>query len=134
MGEGTQLRCPITEDLALLRTQLHDFASASSLASDRVADLMIAVNEAATNVLEHGAGSGTLIACHDESGVWVDVIDSRGALTADDLFTSAPSATAMRGYGLSIVRRLCDQVSVDHPNGHSRLRLRMSYQSDKPEE
>ncbi|MEU7899892.1 hypothetical protein AB0B45_44520 [Nonomuraea sp. NPDC049152] len=34
---------------------------------------------------------------------------------------------AHRGFGLYLIRRLCDEVRLDRPDGHSRLRLHMRY-------
>ncbi|MFC4121573.1 ATP-binding protein [Nonomuraea zeae] len=126
------LQCPITPDLALLRSQLHTFAIHAGLADDRAADLIIAINEAAANVLDHGAGTGVVTARHDSDGIWVEVVDPGGTLTADHLFLPAPSANALRGMGLRIIRRLCDEVIVDHPDGHSRLRIHLSRRPDEP--
>ncbi|MEV0618936.1 ATP-binding protein [Nonomuraea sp. NPDC050404] len=119
------LHSPITGDLALLRRQLRDFAAVAGLSGTRLYDLVIAVNEAAGNVLDHG-GAGTLTARADEAGVQVDIVDDAGTLTADHLRLS-PDPDSHHGYGLNVIRRLCDEVTLDHPGGHSRLRLRIDY-------
>lgn len=135
MGEETALRCPITADLGLLRERVRAYAAEAGLSGTRLDDLIIAVNEAADNVLEHGGGGGTLTARADGDGVWVDVMDMVGTLTSAHLYRhgAEPPPPASRGYGLWIIRRLCDEVTVDQIGGRSRLRMHMRYtQKDKP--
>ncbi|MFI7443180.1 ATP-binding protein [Nonomuraea indica] len=129
-----ELRCLITTDLSLLRKRVQDFAMAAGLTGERLDDLVLAVNEAADNVVEHGAGAGTLIARADRQGVWVDIIDTAGTLTDGHLYRHGDDMPpeAMRGYGLWLVRRLCDQVLLDHPDGQTRLRLHMRFDHAAP--
>ncbi|GAA4521807.1 ATP-binding protein [Nonomuraea ferruginea] len=129
MGEETALSCPITADLGLLREHVRAFASAEGLSGSRLDDLVIAVNEAADNVLEHGGGSGRLDAWADDRGIWIDVADSAGTLTAGDLYRQGadPPPAASRGYGLWIIRRLCDEVVVERSGDRSLLRLHVAY-------
>lgn len=84
----------------------------------------MAVNEAAANVLEHGGGTGSVLARRDADGVWVDVLDTADTLTPKHLH-GRPNPLGRRGYGLWLIRRLCDEVLLDHPGGRSRLRLHM---------
>ncbi|MEV0143727.1 MULTISPECIES: ATP-binding protein [unclassified Nonomuraea] len=130
MGEaGRQLRCPITEDLSRLRELVTAFAADAGLGGDRLDDLVLAVNEAADNVLEHGGGTGTLVAGTDAAGIWVDVIDMAGTLTGEHVRRGAHATptVAYRGFGLWLMHRLCDEVTLDHLDDRSRLRLRMRH-------
>ncbi|MDA0638445.1 ATP-binding protein [Nonomuraea sp. MCN248] len=129
MGEETALRCPITADLALLREHVRAFAAASGLSGARLDDLVIAVNEAADNVLEHGGGAGTLNARADDQGIWIDVENSSGSLTAGHLYRHGadPPPAASRGYGLWIIRRLCDEVRVEQAGDRSLLRMNIRF-------
>lgn len=129
MGEETALRCSITTDLGQLRDQVRAFAAAAGLSGARLDDLVIAVNEAADNVLEHGGGGGTLGARADECGVWIDVTDISGTLTPAHLprYGAEPPPAASRGYGLWIIRRLCDEVSVEQAAEGSLLRMHVRY-------
>ncbi|MFB4274561.1 ATP-binding protein [Nonomuraea sp. MTCD27] len=123
-GELLPLHCEITRDLGALRTRVRDYAADAGLSGTRLDDLIVAVNEAAANVLEHGGGAGGVLARRDAEGVWVEVVDTAGTLTAEHLHRR-PNPLGRRGYGLWLVRRLCDQVLLDHPGGRSRLRLHM---------
>ncbi|MBE1592318.1 ATP-binding protein [Nonomuraea angiospora] len=128
MGELTTLRCPITADLGLLRQQVRSFVAAAGFAGMRLRDVVLAVNEAADNVLEHGGGSGIVVAHADAEGVWIEVIDPAGTLTLERFQqrTVVPPPIAAHGYGLWVIARLSDQVLIDHPEGGCRLRLRFT--------
>ncbi|GAA3200616.1 ATP-binding protein [Nonomuraea roseoviolacea] len=134
MGDGEVLHCQITADLSMLRRRIEAFAAAAGLAAERLDDLVLAVNEAADNVLEHGAGSGRIVARADSSSVWVEIIDPAGTLSEGHLYRHGDGLppAALRGYGLWMMRRLCDRVVLDHPDGHARLRLYMRYQPSTP--
>lgn len=130
-----ELRCEITRDLGALRTLVRDYAAVAGLSDTRLEDLIVAVNEAAADVLEHGGGTGSVLARRDAGGVWVDVLDTAGTLSAEHP-SGRPRPLGRRGYGLWLVRRLCDEVLLDHPGGRSRLRLHMRSPAapDRPEE
>ncbi len=85
---------------------------------------MIAAHEAATNVLRHGGGRGTLIAWLDADGVSLDVVDTADTLTESHLHTQ-PDLDRGGGAGLLLVRTLCDEVRLEHEAGRAHLHLRM---------
>ncbi|UBU08758.1 ATP-binding protein [Nonomuraea gerenzanensis] len=122
MASTAELRCPIDGDLAGLRRRVHAYATTAGLTGTRLIDLLLAVNEAATNVLDHGAGTGTLHARHDGHAITVRITDPAGKLTADHL-NHVRDPNRPGGFGLSIINAVCDQVLLDHPQGQSRLTL-----------
>jgi anti-sigma regulatory factor (Ser/Thr protein kinase) len=126
MTPGPRLQWPINDDLTTLRRHVQDYASGVSLSGQRLDDVLIAANEAAINVLEHGGGNGTLSIWHDERGLIVEVTDSVGTLTSSHLDRERPDPSTPRGFGLWLIQQLCDEVSVDHPSGLSRIRMRVS--------
>ncbi|MEU4332823.1 ATP-binding protein [Nonomuraea dietziae] len=69
------MQLPITSDLVALREHVHVFGRRAGLDDQRAQDLVIVANEAATNVLDHGGGSGTLIALSDKAGVRLEIVD-----------------------------------------------------------
>lgn len=126
MAGDEELHCPIDDDLSGLRARLRAYAAAADLAGQRLDDLEIAVNEAVANVLDHAGGAGTLTARHDDQGITVEITDDAGTLTTEHLQLT-PDPTRPGGFGLWIIHKLCDQVSLDHPEGRSRLNLHMRY-------
>ncbi|MGW3348866.1 ATP-binding protein [Nonomuraea rubra] len=123
-----RLHCPITYDLALIRDLVRVYARHTKLPGTRVDHLVLAVNEAVTNVLDHGAGGGTVTAYTSPTSIIVEICDSAGRLRPEHLATveRLPSPPADAGQlSLWLIHRLCDEVRLDHPDGHSRLRLRL---------
>ncbi|MCT9935240.1 ATP-binding protein [Planotetraspora sp. A-T 1434] len=119
----THRQWPITDDLAALREHIQRYAAEAGLTGTRLDDLVIAANEAAINVLEHGGGVGTLAIWRDDASVAVEVVDNAGLLSPADVPRDQPPGRGNRGYGLWLINRLCDAVSVDQSPGRSRIRL-----------
>lgn len=89
----------------------------------RVEDVVLAVNEVATNAVEHGAPEAELSVWQDRTGLVCEVHD-RGVL-ADPLPGLRPPHPAdTRGRGLWIARQLCDVLHVwtDADGTHVRIR------------
>ncbi|MEV4013937.1 ATP-binding protein [Nonomuraea angiospora] len=129
-----RLQWPITRDLATLRECVHAFGLAAGLTGQRLQDLVFVANEAATNVLQHGGAGGALIAWSDITGVNLEVVDTAGALSEADLSLEPDLAAGHGvgygyGVGLQLIRRLCDEVSIEGVMGSARLRLRLHRQA-----
>jgi anti-sigma regulatory factor (Ser/Thr protein kinase) len=127
MSGQFELRCPITYDLGLIRGLVRLFAQHAGLSGGRLENLTLAVNEAVTNVLDHAGAAGTVTATSDDSGVTVEVVDLAGALLPEHLTTTHVDPTSSHGFGLWVIRCVCDEVTLDHPGGHTRLRMSMHY-------
>ncbi|MFI9561261.1 ATP-binding protein [Nonomuraea endophytica] len=119
-----RLLWPITRDLAALRGCVHAFGVGAGLTGQRLQDLIFVANEAATNVLQHAGADGALVAWSDDAGVNLEVVDAAGALTETDL-SIEPDLEPGNGVGLWLIRRLCDEVSIEGVAGSARLRLRL---------
>ncbi|RKS07661.1 anti-sigma regulatory factor (Ser/Thr protein kinase) [Nocardiopsis sp. Huas11] len=109
--------------LPRLRRELTALGAAVGLPEDRVDSLVVAVNELAANVLEHGAGKGT-VSVWRAPGRWVcDVFDEGGGLV-DPLTGYRPADTMRpRGYGLWITRQSCDFLEICGDADGSLVRL-----------
>jgi anti-sigma regulatory factor (Ser/Thr protein kinase) len=115
------------EGAAKLRFRLHDlpavrhlvrfYAAQAGLREDRTGDLVLAVNELATNSIRHGGGSGTLTVWSTGHSVVCDIID--GGRIADPLAGRVrPPAGSYRGQGLWIASQICDLAQIrSHATG-----------------
>ena len=109
-------------DLAKVRQFVRTHATGLGLPEHRADLLTLAVSELATNTLQHTAGGGVVRLWSSDGRVLCDVIDSGGIRT---LGRRMPAADALRGRGLAIVERICDEVGVLPDGTGSRVRLGM---------
>ncbi|MUL43963.1 sensor histidine kinase [Streptomonospora sp. PA3] len=109
-GEQRSLR--IGPDLASLRTAVGELAEKAEVPRERLGDLVLAANELAANVVEHGGGTGTLTLWRSPGWVVCDVADRGGGLL-DPLCGYRPTEpVSPRGYGLWITRQVCDFMEI----------------------
>jgi anti-sigma regulatory factor (Ser/Thr protein kinase) len=95
------------------------------LTARRLDDLILAVNEVATNSIRHGAGHGQVRLWRDDRYVLCEVFDPGQA--TDKVFGCVPpDPVSEGGHGMWITRQLCDLVEVRaHPRGTTvRLHIR----------
>ena len=114
-----------TWQLAAVREGVAQAARAAGCDRDRVDDLVLAVNEVATNAVEHGSGDAHL-------DVWTGstlrelVCEVHDGGVLDDPLPGlrAPHPSGPRGRGLWIARQLCDLLHVwaDPEGTHVRIR------------
>ncbi|WP_028648894.1 anti-sigma factor RsbA family regulatory protein [Nocardiopsis sp. CNT312] len=111
--------------LPVLRRELTGLGRALSWPEERVDNLVTGVNELAANVLEHGAGKGTVTLWRGP-GRWVcDVFDEEGGLD-DPLAGYCPGdGVRSRGYGLWIARQTCDFMEICGGRTGSLVRLHL---------
>lgn len=95
--------------LSALRTAVEERGHLAGLTSERVEDMVLAINELATNVVSHGDGEGLLQIWSE--GRWL-VCEVAGKGRVDDplVGTHPPSVDDTGGRGLWIVNQLCDLV------------------------
>jgi anti-sigma regulatory factor (Ser/Thr protein kinase) len=94
------------------------------LADERMSDLILAVNELATNSVRHGGGVGVVRLWQDGPFVVAEVRD-HGRI--DDPFAGRerPALDGLGGRGLWLVNQLCDLVQVRSSAAGSVVRVRM---------
>jgi DNA-binding GntR family transcriptional regulator/anti-sigma regulatory factor (Ser/Thr protein kinase) len=105
--------CPVDEDLRGVREFALEQADRAGVNRRRREDALLAVQEVASNVVVHGAGTGTL-RTWVENGDLVYEIRDRGPGIADPLvgrFIPEPPLLA-EPQGLMLARLLCDLVEV----------------------
>ena len=80
------------------------------LARERGQHLELAVNEAVSNVIKHGGGSGHLELIKDDDRALVALISDHGPGMASDRPVALPPAEQNHGRGLYLIQSLCDRV------------------------
>jgi anti-sigma regulatory factor (Ser/Thr protein kinase) len=120
---ATSLAFPRQRGLGGLRRTVARQAEAAGLGPSRVADLVLAVDEVATNALEHSSG-GELRVWRDGGEIVCEV--TAASPIADPLVgRSRPDPNAPRGRGLWIVNQLCDLVQI-RSRERTVVRMRMA--------
>jgi anti-sigma regulatory factor (Ser/Thr protein kinase) len=115
-------RTPITHDLAGLRMRVRREAL-RSVGSRRAQDVVLAVDEAATNTLMHGGEPGWLSTWEDGEAFVAEVSDN-GRLEDLCAGTSPPGTSAPDGRGLWIIRQVCDRVELASGPDGTTVRMR----------
>jgi anti-sigma regulatory factor (Ser/Thr protein kinase) len=108
--------------LAELRGLVAGHAAAAGLDPDRTADLVLAVDEVATNSLRHGGGRGTLRIWRDEGALVCEVRDA-GRIEDPLVGRERPALDRDGGRGLWMVNQLCDLVQLRSFPGGAVVRL-----------
>jgi anti-sigma regulatory factor (Ser/Thr protein kinase) len=84
---------------------------AGVLSTDRANDLLLAVNELATNTVRHGGGRGILKAWREPGALICEVTDA-GRIQQPLVGRERPRLGQVGGYGLWLANQLCDLVQV----------------------
>lgn len=114
-------RCTVTlpEDLRWLRRTVLDLARAAGMPPARARQLTVAVNELASNSIEHGGGRAA-VSIWTEPGLFVCQVDDSGVFANPMAGWTPPSPGSSRGRGLHIVHELADLVRIhQRPDGTS---------------
>jgi anti-sigma regulatory factor (Ser/Thr protein kinase) len=99
-------------------------ATRLGLAPNLVDDLVLAVNEVATNAIRHGAGHGEVRIWHDEQFLLCEVFDPGNGADASFSYLP-PNPDSEHGHGLWITRQLCDLVEIRAKAGGTTVRMYM---------
>lgn len=104
-------------DLAALRLHLSEWAYAERLEEEATAELVLAVNELATNSVRYGGGSGTMLTWREGATLMCEIRDA-GHIEDALIGRTAPAVEQHSGRGLWLVNRLCDLVQIrSSPSG-----------------
>ena len=104
---ATTLRFEGLTDLVRVRRSVAEEGLNADLVPDRIIDMQSAVNELATNSIQHGGGSGTLRTWSDDERVVCEIRDF-GHIT--DLMVGRLRPPLSKGNGLVMVHFLSDLV------------------------
>ena len=94
------------------------------LEHERGEDVVLAVNEVATNSVRHGGGGGTLRAWQEPDALICEVRD-RGRLEDPLVGRRRPSGAQVGGYGLWLANQVCDLVQLRSHEHGSTVRVHM---------
>jgi anti-sigma regulatory factor (Ser/Thr protein kinase) len=111
-------------DLPALRRTIRELGTGYGMTPLPVNDLIVAVNEVATNSLRHGGGEGLLRVWEDDGMLVTEVRDS-GRIEAPLIGRERPTGHSQGGYGLWMVNQICDLVQVRSFRSGSAVRMHM---------
>ena len=119
------------DQLAELRSLVANEAARTGLSAAQIDDLVVAVNEVATNSVTHGGGSGTARIWR-EGGAIVCEISDAGTIIDPLADRTRPSGAPADARGLWTVNSLCDLVQVrSSSESGSVVRMRMQSREDR---
>jgi anti-sigma regulatory factor (Ser/Thr protein kinase) len=98
-------------DLGAVRAFVCGLVTEYGLEPERLAELVVAVNEATTNSVRHGGGSGRLAVWCDDQHAVCEVRDA-GRIASAMVGRIAPPVNRTGGRGLWLANQLCDLVQV----------------------
>ncbi|MFJ8942925.1 anti-sigma factor RsbA family regulatory protein [Streptomyces sp. NPDC102395] len=126
VAEGEEAVMCFGADLSPVRTAVAEAATALGLSGERAQRLVFAVNEVATNAVQHGSGDGRVIVRRAGGRVVCDVT-STGRNEADWYLGYLPPDPHQRsGHGMWVVRQLCDLLEVHTDHDSTTVRLHIS--------
>jgi anti-sigma regulatory factor (Ser/Thr protein kinase) len=97
--------------LGELRDFIRRYGREEKIDEKTIENLVIGVNELATNSVRHGGGHGTARLWR-ENGVLVCEIRDRGKITAPLAGRTEPPFSALRGRGLWLANHICDLIQI----------------------
>lgn len=113
------------EDLFRTRALVSEQALRVGLTGERVSDLVLAINELATNTIRHGLGRGALHVWSLPDELICQVQDS-GHITDPLAGRRVPTPDVAGGVGLWTVNQLCDLVEVRSTTAGTTVRVHTS--------
>ncbi|HEX8856036.1 MAG TPA: sensor histidine kinase [Thermoleophilaceae bacterium] len=112
------------EGLGVVRGFVAEHAASAGLGQTRAGELVMAVNEAATNSVRHGGGRGLLRVWREDSSIICEVRDA-GSIDAPLAGRVRPRGAQAGGHGLWLVNQLCDLAQIRAAEDGGVVRLYM---------
>lgn len=116
----------LTPDLDAFRRVVAAQAREANVPLDRIAELLMAVDQVAENALKHGQGGVLARLWADERRFVCDIDNEGDGLSETTAGYIPPAAEDEPGRGLWLARQVCDLVEVLSRDGATRVRLSMS--------
>jgi anti-sigma regulatory factor (Ser/Thr protein kinase) len=102
-------------DIALIRRLVSDHLALTGLNSSRRQDLILAIDEIATNAVRHGGGRGLLELWLTAGRLCFRITDQGPGMGSDSAAATpamAPAPTQLGGRGLWIARQVVDEITI----------------------
>ncbi|MER6947677.1 ATP-binding protein [Nonomuraea sp. NPDC000554] len=106
-------------DLPEVRSAAETQARAAGMPEEAIGDLVIAVNEVATNAVTHGAPPARLRTWEEDEGLVIEVHD-------DGAWRPGPRPGTVGGMGLWVARRLATDLTLRIGSGGSTVTMRFA--------
>jgi anti-sigma regulatory factor (Ser/Thr protein kinase) len=125
--------------LYALRAAVAAHATARGLSPVQVYEVVAAAHELAANTVRHGAGHGRIRLWADERFLYCQVSDGGPAAPHEDREPAATPASweSGEGHGLWLVRKVTDQLTLDHritgTTATARFAIRPPAQAPEPQ-
>ena len=114
------------EDLATLRQRLRVWSGTCGLSDQQTDDIVIAVDEIATNALEHGRPPAHVRSWSTPEALFVQVDDHGGMRVPVATGDHPPATDARRGRGIWMARALADVLTMHTGIAGTTVALRFS--------
>jgi anti-sigma regulatory factor (Ser/Thr protein kinase) len=118
-----------TDDLTEARQFVRHFSTTAGLAVNRVADLVLAANEIATNTLVHSRGPGALRLWQTSDAIVCEIADG-GQITDPFIGRRSPDVASDHGRGVWMANQLCDLVQIRSSAAGTIVRLHVGHPCD----
>jgi anti-sigma regulatory factor (Ser/Thr protein kinase) len=116
---------PVGPSLSEIRELTADRLREAGLDEERVGDVVLAVDEAATNALVHGSGEPELRIWHEHDRIVCEIAD-HGTLEEPLAGRLRPPPEQPSGRGVWLMNQLCDLVELRPTDGGTVVRLHVS--------
>jgi anti-sigma regulatory factor (Ser/Thr protein kinase) len=116
-------------DLHIVRLFVGQHAAQAGIDEDRVAELVLATNEIATNSVRHGGRVGTLRVWWESGWFTCEFVDA-GRILDPMVGRVCASTDASGGRGLWIANQICDLVQIRDTEAGTAVRLRFPIARD----
>jgi serine/threonine-protein kinase RsbW len=113
-------------DLSSVRRLVEDEATAAGLPPERIADVVFAVNEIATNALRHGGEPASIRVWHQAGRLLCEIRDS-GKGIPEPLAPGKPALSSGGGFGLWAARQLCEAIEFRADGSGTVVRVHASW-------
>jgi anti-sigma regulatory factor (Ser/Thr protein kinase) len=104
-------------DLPAIRRSIGHVAIGAGLPRSRAEELVLAVNEIATNAVVHGSAPATVRIWHAAGELVVEVSDSGDGIADVLAGQLTPSTMGLGGRGIWLTRLVCDAVEIRNGSG-----------------